>query len=264
MTKKPLHIVKIGGNIIDDKAKLTAFLEDFAQIKEDKILVHGGGKIATQLAKKLQLPQQMIEGRRVTDAETLKLITMVYGGLLSKNIVAELAKLKALAIGLSGADVASVTSVRRPAEPIDFGFVGDVVSVNATHITKLVQAGFVPVFCAITHDGNGQLLNTNADTMAKEIAASMSATYDTFLYYCFEKKGVLLDVSDDRSVIAELNPTTYKNLKAAGKIFEGMIPKLDNAFNAIEDGVKQVHILNAKDLLSLVLNQENHGTKLTQ
>ena len=261
--KKPLHIIKIGGNVIDNPNKLQQFLQDFAQVKGDKILVHGGGKIATELGEKMDMPQQMVEGRRITDAETLKLITMVYGGLINKNIVASLVETGNAAIGLSGADVGSITSTKRLAEPMDFGYVGDIQSVNVANISKLLEADFVPVFCAITHDGHGQLLNTNADTMASAIATAMSEKYDCFLYYCFEKKGVLEDVDDDTSVIPEITPASYEEMKAEGKIFKGMIPKLDNAFNAINKGVKEVYIMQAEDLSSIILIKKNNGTKIT-
>lgn len=261
--KQPLHIIKIGGNVIDNPEKLSAFLREFSGIKEPKILIHGGGKIATELAEKMDIPQQMIDGRRVTDAETLKLITMVYGGLISKNIVAALSANGDTAIGLSGADANSVLANKRPANPIDFGFVGDVAAVNSENIDKILQVGFVPVFCAITHDGNGQLLNTNADTMASAIATAMSGNYESFLYYCFEKKGVLEDVENEDSVIPEINPSNYEKLKEEGKIFQGMIPKLDNAFSAIQKGVRAVHILQAEDLSSLILTKRAYGTRIT-
>ncbi len=258
-----LHIIKIGGNIIDHPEKLKSFLQDFSKIQGKKILIHGGGKIATHLAEKMQIPQQMIEGRRVTDAETLKLITMVYGGLINKNIVAQLVALGNDALGLSGADANSVISTKRPINPIDYGFVGDVKRVNTENISKLLNADFVPVFCALTHDENGQILNTNADTLASEIAVAMSENYKTFLYYCFEKKGVLENVEDENSVIPIINPKNYEILKSEGKIFQGMIPKLDNAFSAIKKGVQEVIILQSEDLFSLILKKNKYGTRIT-
>lgn len=261
--KKPLHIIKIGGNVIDDADELNRFLADFSKIKEDKILVHGGGKLATKLAAQLGIPQKMVEGRRITDANTLELITMVYGGLISKNIVADLANHGNAALGLSGADAMSITSKFRPKKPIDFGFVGDVEEVHAANITKLLQSGFIPVYCALTHDGKGQLLNTNADTLAAVIASALGGDYRCKLYYCFEKKGVMEDVDDTNSVVSELNPTNYAALKAKGKIFEGMIPKLDNAFSAVQNGVEETYILQAKDLSSLIIKKKNHGTRIT-
>lgn len=262
-TLEQLNIIKIGGNIIDQPEKLEKFLKDFSELQGHKILVHGGGKIATDLAKTMQIPQQMVEGRRVTNANTLQLITMVYGGLISKNIVAQLAAQGNAAIGLSGADANTVVSEKRPVKTVDYGFVGDVKKVNAEAIQKIVNAGFIPVFCAITHDEKGQLLNTNADTMASEIATALSVNFKTSLYYCFEKKGVLENVEDENSVIAAINPENYEQLKAEGKIFQGMIPKLDNAFSAIYKGVQAVHILQAEDLLATIKNKENHGTKIT-
>ncbi len=260
--KKPLHIIKIGGNIIDNPAKLQQFLADFAQINAPKLLVHGGGKTATELANQMQLPQEMIDGRRVTNAETLKLITMVYGGLINKNIVAALAAQEVLAIGLSGADANTVIADKRPVNPIDYGFVGDVKSVNNQSIKKLLDAGFTPVFCALTHDAKGQLLNTNADTMAAVIAAAMSEDYAVQLNYCFEKKGVLRSVDDDNSVITKITPDTYAQLKADNIIFKGMLPKLDNAFFAVNHGAEAVYILQAEDVLSRVLTQSHYGTKI--
>lgn len=262
--RKTLHVVKIGGNVINSPEKLDIFLHDFSQIEEPKILIHGGGKIASQKAEEMNIPQQMLEGRRITDKDTLELITMVYGGLLSKNIVASLSAYGDCALGLSGADGALISSVKRPAAPLDYGYVGDVKTVNIHRISMLLESGFVPVFCAITHDGNGQLLNTNADTMASVITAAMSKEYDCHLYYCFEQKGVLSDIDKSDSVIPEITPQYYAALLAENKIFKGMIPKLDNAFNAVKEGGKKVYILKAEDLSALILTQENHGTRITK
>ncbi|GAL78309.1 acetylglutamate kinase [Algibacter lectus] len=187
--KEKLSIIKIGGNIIEDETSLQAFLKLFANLEGKKILVHGGGKRATHIASKLGIESQMVNGRRITDAETLEVITMVYGGLVNKNVVAKLQALNTNAIGLTGADINSIQSVKRPVKDIDFGFVGDVESVAHDSINKLIQADFTPVFCAISHDGNGQLLNTNADTITSQVAIGMSKLYDTSIYYCFELNG---------------------------------------------------------------------------
>jgi acetylglutamate kinase len=263
-----LYVIKIGGNIIDDQAQLESFLSDFADLRGNKILIHGGGKIATKLSKDLGLESELIEGRRVTDAETLKVVTMVYAGLINKNIVARLQKLNCNAIGLAGADGNIIRAKKRPLKTIsdgrqiDYGFVGDLddSSVDAQAIYKLVQAGFTPVFSAITHDGNGQLLNTNADTIASVIAVSMSGLYTTSLVYCFEKSGVLKDVNDESSIIRNINEEEYKELKKDGVIHSGMIPKLDNAFEAIGKGLSEVCIGKADALPHL--KDKTFGTRL--
>lgn len=260
--EKRLNVIKIGGNVIDNEEKLKEFLSDFSKIDGPKILIHGGGKIATAMADKMGIPQKLIDGRRVTDAPTLQLITMVYGGLIGKNIIAQLAALGNDALSLSGADINSVNTVRRPTEPIDFGYVGDLKAVHAKNIQKLLEADFIPVFCALTHDGHGQLLNTNADTMAAGIATAMSQFYKTKLYYCFEKKGVLENRDDENSVIPQLSYAQYLQLKNEEKIVAGMIPKLDTAFEALENGVDQVTILQADYLLQTLLFKENHGTEI--
>lgn len=276
-----LHVIKIGGNVIDDPAQLESFLSDFADLKGNKILIHGGGKIATKLSKDLGIESELIEGRRVTDAETLNVVVMVYAGLINKKIVASLQKLNCNAIGLAGADGNIIRATKRPlrkvlnfgetdradtdgdlAEAIDYGFVGDLddSSVDAQAIYKLVQAGFTPVFSAITHDGNGQLLNTNADTIASVIAVSMSGLYTTSLVYCFEKSGVLKDVNDESSIIKNINEEEYKELKKEGVIHSGMIPKLDNAFEAIGKGLREVCIGKADALPHL--KDKTFGTRL--
>ncbi|WP_405566442.1 acetylglutamate kinase [Polaribacter sp. Asnod6-C07] len=247
-----LSIIKIGGNIIEDETSLNAFLQLFYNLEGHKILVHGGGKRATHIASKLGIESKMINGRRITDAETLEVITMVYGGLVNKNIVAKLQALQVDAIGLTGADINSIKSDKRPVKDIDFGFVGDVKKVASNSIDKLIQADFTPVFCAITHDGNGQLLNTNADTIASTIGVGMSDIYDTSIYYCFELNGVLQDFSDKNSVIKNINSETYKELLENGIISDGMIPKLDNCFDALNNGVTKVHIGN-----TAMLTKEN-------
>src|SRR5690606_8533152 len=226
--KKKLSIVKIGGNVIENRSEFSLFLQFFAELEDAKILVHGGGKLATELGKKLGVEAQMVNGRRITDAQSLEIITMVYGGKTNKNIVAGLQAHNCNAIGLSGADADTIKAHKRPVGEIDFGFVGDVESVNSRNIENLLKGGFTPVFCAITHDGKGQLFNTNADTIASEIAIGMSGIYETTLYYCFEKKGVLLDVSDDNSFIKNIDAHSYQDLLEKKIIADGMLPKLEN------------------------------------
>jgi acetylglutamate kinase len=239
-----LSIVKIGGNIIEDDASLAAFLKLFSNLEGKKILVHGGGKRATAMATKLGITSKIVNGRRITNAETLEVITMIYGGLVNKNLVAKLQALQIDAIGLTGADVNSITSKKRPIKEIDYGFVGDVKEVASNSIDTLIQANFTPVFCAITHDGKGQLLNTNADTIASQIAVGMSKIYKTSVYYCFELNGVLKDFNDKKSVIKRINFETYQQLLKEGIITDGMIPKLDNCFDALNKGVHKVYIGN--------------------
>lgn len=245
-----IKIIKIGGNIIDSTMELEQFLLDFALIEGPKILVHGGGVMASQMAKSMGIEPQMHQGRRITDAETLKLVTMVYAGWINKSIVAKLQQKGVDALGLSGADANTVPAVMRSKEPIDFGYVGDVdpEKINVRLILNLISRGIVPVFCAITHDKNGTLLNTNADTMASSIAIALSKEYSTSLVYCLEKKGVLNDVNNPDSVIPLINSRNYHILKNSGVIKDGMIPKLDNAFNAIDNGVYQVCIKHASNL----------------
>ncbi|MEN8966452.1 MAG: acetylglutamate kinase [Polaribacter sp.] len=239
-----LSIIKIGGNIIEDETSLNNFLKLFSKLKGNKILVHGGGKKATFIASKLGIESKMINGRRITDAKTLEVITMVYGGLVNKNVVAKLQALQTNAIGLTGADINSIQSNKRPVKEVDFGFVGDVKKVANHSIDKLIKADFTPVFCAITHDGDGQLLNTNADTIASTIAVAMSKIYNTSIYYCFELNGVLEDFNDKTSVIQQINTEKYQNLLAKNIITDGMIPKIDNCFDALHNGVQKVHIGN--------------------
>src|SRR5450432_845811 len=223
-----LYVIKIGGNIIDDEKMLTAFLKKFAAVSSKKILIHGGGKLATSMAEKLGISQQMIDGRRITDAETLKIVTMVYAGYINKNIVAELQSMKCNAAGITGADGNSILAHKREKAGIDYGFAGDIDLVNAKWFKELLEAGIFPVVAPITHDGRSQLLNTNADTIAQEIAKALSSSYAVNLVYGFEKPGVLLDVEDDHSVIHILDARYYNELKNSNKIFAGMIPKLDN------------------------------------
>lgn len=237
-----LSVVKIGGNVIEDSAALQSFLTDFAQMQGSKILVHGGGKKATAMAKKMDIPVQMVEGRRITDAQNLDIITMLYGGKINKNIVAQLQNLGCNALGLSGTDGNAIQAVKRPVKSIDYGFVGDVVGVNNALFQMLLKGGYTPVCCAITHDQKGQLLNTNADTIAATLAQSLSQSFEVSLWYCFEKQGVLENIDDDGSVIETITPQKYKNLKTAQVIHSGMIPKIDNCFDALANGVNEVKI----------------------
>jgi len=247
-----LYVIKIGGNIIDDEKKLSSFLKAFATIDGKKILVHGGGKLATKLAEKMKVEQKMIDGRRITDAETLKIVTMVYAGYVNKNIVAQLQSFECNAMGLCGVDGDIILAHKRKHPAIDFGFVGDVDSVNVPLLKNLLQQNLSLVFAPITHDMSGQLLNTNADTIAQEIAKAMSNEYEVKLIYSFEKAGVLLDADDESTVINSINPTYYKELKDEEKIFAGMIPKLDNAFAALNSGVDKVIIGKAENLGELI------------
>lgn len=257
-----LTIVKIGGNVIDNSANLHQFLLDFTALPGKKILVHGGGKIATELGSTLGVEAKMVDGRRITDIETLRVVTMVYAGLINKNMVAQLQAKGCNAIGLTGADGNIIQAVKRPVVTIDYGFVGDIVenSINTATLGSLLNAGLVPVLCAITHDGDGQLLNTNADTIASAVAVGLSPAYETNLVYCFEKKGVLKDVNDETSLVAEIKSTEFEGLKNEGVVSGGMIPKLHNAFEAIQNGVKAVYIGKADELLQI--NEQNFGTRL--
>jgi len=256
-TKPTLQVVKIGGNVIDNPTALASFLQDFASLKGPKLLVHGGGKIATQMATSMGIESQMIEGRRVTDEASLRIVTMVYAGYINKSIVAELQALSCNALGLTGPDGRIVLSQKRAAKPIDYGFVGDIVSVNAESLAGLIAAGFSPIFAPITADAAGQLLNTNADTMAQALAIALSSTYDVTLTYCFEKKGVLLDPNDDDSVISSINSASFSDLKEKGIVSAGMIPKLENALKSISAGVSVVRLCHADNL-----QKNDIGTKI--
>lgn len=247
-----LCVIKIGGNIVDDEAKLSSFLKAFAAVDANKILVHGGGKLATKLAAQLNIPQQMVEGRRITDAETLKIVTMVYAGLINKNIVAQLQAEGCDAIGLSGADGNAIRAHKRIVKELDYGFAGDVDEVNVSLLHSLLQQSLSPVLAPITHNGNGQLLNTNADTVAQETAKALSKHYGVHLIYSFEKSGVLLNAEDEASVIPVIDKRKYAGLKEEGLVFAGMIPKLDNAFAALDSGVKRVVIGKAENLSALI------------
>ncbi|MEO8515629.1 MAG: acetylglutamate kinase [Flavobacterium sp.] len=241
-TKNTLTIIKIGGNVIDDDLALANVLHDFSAIEGPKILVHGGGKEASRFAEKLGLVPEMIDGRRITNNAMLDVVVMTYAGLLNKKIVAKLNALQNQAIGFSGADGNLILSEKRKNATIDFGFVGDVISVNNNLLSKLIEQGIVPVFCAITHDGNGQLLNTNADTITSELAIALSKNYNVKLLYCFEKQGVLVNAADENSVITKITQSKYKDLLEIGAIHSGMIPKLDNCFYALLKGVQHIII----------------------
>lgn len=240
-----LKIVKIGGNVVNDASKLHRFLNDFSKLDAPKILIHGGGILATTLAEKLAIKQTITDGRRVTDAATLELATMVYAGGINKNIVATLQPFNCNAIGLSGADGNLILGHKRLSFPVDYGFVGDIDTVNTKFLQLLFDGGFLPVISPIIHDGQGQLLNTNADTIATEIAKALATIYDVELIFCFEKVGVLTDVFNENSLIENLNFELYQNLKKDGFIANGMIPKLQNGFSALQNNVKFVRICHS-------------------
>ncbi|WP_419800859.1 acetylglutamate kinase [Mucilaginibacter sp.] len=258
-----LYVIKIGGNVIDNSENLHQFLKDFAALEGLKILVHGGGKVATQISSAMGIEAKLVDGRRITDIETLRVVTMVYAGLINKNLVAQLQRYGNNAIGLTGADGNFIRAKKRPVKTIDYGFVGDLDkhSVRAESIGRLLDASFTPVFCALTHDGEGQMLNTNADTIAAAVAVALAKIYETTLIYCFEKKGVLQDIDDEDSLISEIDPERYEQLKLKKIVSEGMLPKLDNAFDAIKSGVKEV-IIGQADELHLLGKKSAFGTTL--
>jgi len=245
-----LTIVKVGGQIVEEPESLNRLLRDFSQIAGHKILVHGGGRSATKLAERLNIENKMVGGRRITDEEMLKVVTMVYGGLVNKNIVAKLQSLSVDAIGLTGADLNVILSEKRPVKEIDYGFVGDVKEVNVPALSNLLNQDFVPVLAPLTHDGKGNLLNTNADTIAGETAKSLAFNFNVRLIFCFEKAGVLTDENDDNSVIPVLDKELFLQYKEEGIIQGGMIPKLENAFEALAAGVKEVVITQASEINS--------------
>jgi acetylglutamate kinase len=257
MEKPKIHVIKIGGNIIDNPDALNSFLTSFASITGFKILVHGGGKIATQMAKNVGIETQMVDGRRVTDEKSLQIVTMVYAGWINKSIVANLQSKKCNALGLTGPDGGLIKAKKRNPIPIDFGFVGDIVGLNVKGINDLLNIGLSPIFAPITADDEGQLLNTNADTLAQSIAMGLSSDFDVELVYCFEKRGVLKDPAEDNSVIPMINQASYEKLKREGVVTEGMIPKLENALLAVSQGVKVVRLCHADDL-----NDANKGTQI--
>ncbi len=260
-----LLIIKIGGNILDDAQRLQSFLTDFAALAGPKILVHGGGKIASAIGQQLGIAPQLVDGRRITDAATLNLVTMVYGGLVNKQVVAGLQAAGCNALGVTGADGNLIVAHKRPVATIDYGFVGDIAgaaSINAVALQALLAQQFTPVFAPLTHDGQGNLLNTNADTIASVLATALAPLYRVKLIYCFEKSGVLQNTADDASVISEINTAKYKKLKSNGTITQGMIPKMDNAFAALSQGVHSVQIGDADAIQQLVTGNAT-GTLLT-
>ena len=243
-----LTLIKVGGKIVEEPDTLQQLLRDFSSIEGHKVLVHGGGRSATKIASQLGIESQMVNGRRITDAEMLKVVTMVYGGLVNKNIVAGLQSLQVKALGLTGADMNIMRSDKRPVKDVDYGFVGDVKEVNADVLASLIQQGIVPVLAPLTHDKQGHMLNTNADTIAGEAAKALAKYFDVTLMFCFEKKGVLLNEDDDESVIPEIDRASFQKYVAEGIIQGGMIPKLENAFQAIDAGVKEVIITQASEI----------------
>jgi acetylglutamate kinase len=259
-----VFVIKIGGNVIDDPQALEKFLSDFAAVKGRKILVHGGGKIATRLGDKLGILSNYVDGRRITDDATIDLVTMVYGGLVNKKIVASLQAHHCNALGITGADGNLLPADKRPVKTIDFGWVGDVraAEIPVDRWQLLLDNHFIPVLAPLTHDGTGHILNTNADTMASAIAVALSAQYMVRLLYCFEKKGVLESVNDENSVIRNINRNAYAQLKSEQKLFAGILPKIDNAFAAIEAGVAEVLIGHAEDLIRNTTN-DTTGTLIS-
>jgi len=255
-----LYVIKIGGNIVDNPTLLTSCLQSFAKVKGQAILVHGGGKLATSLATSMGVEQKMVDGRRITDEATLKIVTMVYAGYINKNIVAQLQSEGVAAIGLSGVDGNLLLAHKRMNAAIDFGLVGDIDQVNTHLLLQLLSNNTRLVIAPITHDGKGQLLNTNADTIAQCIATSLAQTYQVHLIYGFEKQGVLKDMDDPSSVILHIDQPTYQNLKDQKVIVDGMIPKIDNAFSALENGVQSVIIGRAERLDELI--QGTAGTTI--
>lgn len=250
--KDSLFIIKVGGNVIDDEKALDDFLETFKNLGEQKILVHGGGKIAAGIAERMGYQTVMVEGRRITDSNMLEVVTMVYGGLVNKNLVSRLQSIGINAVGLTGADGNLILSNKRPkTDDIDFGWVGDPETINAGLLTKLLDAGMTPVIAPLTHDGKGNMLNTNADTMANRIAVGISEDYEVHLVYVLDLPGVLRDIKDRSSLISDINEEHYQQLKDKGQISKGMIPKLDNAFWALEGGVKSVRIAHFESIAKL-------------
>jgi acetylglutamate kinase len=272
--KDKLFVIKVGGNIIDDQTKLASFLKGFSTIfgadsklpfRGRGLLVHGGGKIATEIGNKLGIESKYINGRRITDDATIDLVTMVYGGLINKKIVAQLQSLNCNAIGLTGADGNIIPATKRVVKDVDYGWVGDIenAKLKAENIKLLLDANFIPVFAPLTHDGQGHILNTNADTIASSLAVALSTIYDVRLIYCFEKKGVLENAEDENSVINFINKEKYKLLLDEQKLFAGILPKIDNAFAAIDAGVHEILIGDANDLIQNTTN-ETTGTLITQ
>ena len=261
-----LFVIKIGGNIIDDESALHVFLHDLAGIHAHKILVHGGGKVATELSSKLGIETKMIDGRRITDEATIKVVTMAYAGYINKNITANLLSKSCKAIGLSGVDARIIPAVRRPVGDIDYGWVGDIKTddVNSAFLNQLLLDGYTPVIAPIACDDAGHLLNINADTVAQSIAVAMSRIYNTILVYCFEKNGVLRNVEDESSAIPLISVNEVETLKETNVISKGMIPKIDNACAAIKAGVKKVVIGHASHISMIVQKEKGYGTTISE
>ena len=246
-----LTIVKVGGKICENPTSLNALLSDFASIEGNKLLVHGGGRLATAMAERLGIETKMVDGRRITDDQMLEVVTMVYGGLVNKRIVAGLQARGVNALGMTGADMNILLSHKRPVKTVDYGWVGDVDRADGVALKSLISQGVVPVIAPLTHDGKGNILNTNADTMAGETAKALASLFDVTLAFCFEKEGVLRDENDDHSVIPVINRALYAELKEQGIVSGGMLPKLDNAFATLDAGVKEVIITKADNLCDL-------------
>jgi acetylglutamate kinase len=252
-----LTIIKVGGKVVEEPESLNALLDQFDKISGNKLLVHGGGRTATEMAKRLGIETQMVEGRRITDTNMLEVVTMVYGGLVNKKIVAALQARGMNAIGLTGADLNLIHAHKRPVKDIDYGYVGDVDDVNVSELRLLISENVIPVIAPLTHDGNGQLLNTNADTIASEMATELSNYFNVYLFFCFEKKGVLIDPDDESTVIYDLDLKLFNKYKAEGIISDGMVPKLENGFRAKMKGVKEILITNPENIAT------GRGTRLT-
>ena len=252
-----LTLIKVGGKIVEEQATLSRLLASFAAIPGRKVLVHGGGRSATAMASRLGIESRMVGGRRITDKAMLEVVTMVYAGLVNKNIVAGLQALGVNALGMTGADMNILLSDKRPVGEVDYGYVGDVRRVDAAALSALIEMGVVPVIAPLTHDGRGSMLNTNADTMAGETAKALASRYEVSLVYCFEKRGVLRDENDDNSVIAEMTRQQFETYRAEGVVQGGMIPKLENAFDAIRHGVREVIITRAD-----AIGQPHEGTRI--
>jgi acetylglutamate kinase len=253
-----LTIVKVGGKVVEDADLLDALLDNFITITGYKILVQGGGSLATKMAERLGVETRMVEGRRITDPETLEIATMVYAGLVNKKIVAALQARNCNALGMTGADLDLIRAKKRPVETIDYGLVGDIEDVNTHELRLLLYENVVPVVAPLTHDGHGALLNTNADTIAAHLGMELSHHYKVLLFYCFEKRGVLSDPMDESSVISELTETQYKELMDSGTITSGMVPKLFNGFKALKKGVSEVLITNPDNFY------RGRGTRLSK
>ena len=252
-----LTIVKVGGKVVEEPESLNALLDQFRKISGNKLLVHGGGRTATEIAKRLDIETKMVDGRRITDADMLEVVTMVYGGLVNKKIVAGLQARDMNAVGLTGADLGLIKAHKRPVQDVDYGFVGDVDDVNARELRMLIDENVIPVVAPLTHDAKGQLLNTNADTIASELAIELSNYFKVYLFYCFEKRGVLTDPNDETSVIYDLDYKLFDQYKNEGVINDGMIPKLDNGFRAKAKGVQEILITNPENIAT------GRGTRLT-